>query len=252
MKGIDCATPLTASSAKALAAAGMQFACRYLVPASYAWKRLTRPEAEAISAAGMVVVSVFETAANRPAGGAAAGANDGAAAYKEAVAIGQPPGSAIYFAVDYDARSADYDAIEAYLKAAAQQIGPYKVGVYGSYAVIEAMVARGAAVHFWQTYAWSRGRRSGRANIYQYSNGQTVAGVKVDLNESYGREGGWRIVKFNDVTDQTPAKEEIELVSDLGLMKGYGDGTFKPDRPVTRAELAIVLARLAAMMNKKS
>ncbi|WP_082083956.1 glycoside hydrolase domain-containing protein [Paenibacillus beijingensis] len=244
--------PLSASAAKALAAAGMQFACRYLVPANYAWKRLTRPEAEAISAAGMTIISVYETAANRPAGGAAAGANDGAAAYKEAVAIGQPAGSAIYFAVDYDARSADYDAIEAYLKAAAAQIGPYKAGVYGSYTVIEEMAGRGAAAHFWQTYAWSRGRRSGRVNIFQYKNGQTVAGVQVDLNDSYGNEGGWSTVTFNDVPGNSPAKEAIELVSDLGLMQGYGDGTFKPNQPVTRAELAIVLARLAAMINKGS
>ncbi len=40
------------------------------------------------------------------------------------------------------------------------------------------------------------------------------------------------------------AKAEIEKVAAAGLMKGYADKTFKPDKPVTRAELAAVLARM--------
>ncbi|MGN7470516.1 DUF1906 domain-containing protein [Brevibacillus sp. SAFN-007a] len=190
-KGIDCAAPLTADKAKAIAAAGYKFAVRYLVPERLAWKRLTRAEAEVITAAGMRVVSVFETTANRPAGGAVAGLEDGAEAYKEAQLIGQPIGSAIYFAVDFDATAKDYPAIEAYLRAAATKIPGYEMGVYAEYDVIEEMAKRGAAKHFWQTYAWSAGKKSARANIYQYKNGQTLAGHSVDLNESYGGEGWW-------------------------------------------------------------
>jgi hypothetical protein len=190
-KGIDCATPLTAKTAAAIAAAGYKFAARYLVPPAYAWKRLTRAEADAIAAAGMQIVSVFETTANRPSGGAANGKADGAAALKEAQLIGQPPGSAIYFACDWDAQQADFDAIEAYLRAAAAQLAGYEVGVYGSYAVVEEMARRGACRHFWQTYAWSRGKKSAKANIWQYKNGVSLAGHPVDLNESYGGEGWW-------------------------------------------------------------
>ena len=29
-----------------------------------------------------------------------------------------------------------------------------------------------------------------------------------------------------------------------GLLKGYPDGTFQPDKPVTRAELAVILHRM--------
>lgn len=190
-KGIDCAAPLTAEKARAIRAAGYEFVCRYLVPERYAWKRLTRAEAEAITAAGMQIVSVFETTANRPAGGAAAGAVDGAEALKEAKLIGQPLGSAIYFAVDFDAGAKDMDAIEAYLRAAGEAIKGYRVGVYGEYDVVEEMARRGAAKHFWQTYAWSRGRKSPRANIWQHKNDVTIAGHHVDLNESYGNEGWW-------------------------------------------------------------
>ena len=40
------------------------------------------------------------------------------------------------------------------------------------------------------------------------------------------------------------AEEHIRWAMDKGLMTGYGDGTWQPDRPVTRAELAAVLHRL--------
>jgi len=40
------------------------------------------------------------------------------------------------------------------------------------------------------------------------------------------------------------AEEHIRWAMDKGLMTGYEDGTWQPDRPVTRAELAAVLHRL--------
>lgn len=40
------------------------------------------------------------------------------------------------------------------------------------------------------------------------------------------------------------AEEAIRRCMELGLMRGYEDGSFQPDRPVTRAELATVLDRL--------
>lgn len=40
------------------------------------------------------------------------------------------------------------------------------------------------------------------------------------------------------------AEAAIEKVKAAGLMSGYPDGSFKPDQPVTRAELAVVLTKL--------
>ncbi|NMB32684.1 MAG: hypothetical protein GX992_00365 [Clostridium sp.] len=40
------------------------------------------------------------------------------------------------------------------------------------------------------------------------------------------------------------AKSDIDSVKKLGLMAGYDANTFKPDQPVTRAELAAVINRL--------
>jgi hypothetical protein len=215
-KGIDCSAPLTAQTAAALAAAGYRFACRYLVPERYDWKRLTRAEAEAITAAGLHIVSVFETSAVRAVGGAAAGSVDGAEALQEARLIGQPAGSAIYFAVDFDAHPVHFDAIEAYLRAAVAVIGPagYEIGVYGSCAVVDEMARRGVCQHFWQTYAWSRGQRSAKANIWQYKNGQTVASHPVDLNESYGGEGWWN-TKPVEVEPKMKAEDAEKVVKVL-------------------------------------
>lgn len=221
-KGIDCAVPLTAEKAKAMYAAGMRFACRYLVPASMAWKRLTRAEAEAITAAGLKIVSVFQRGTNDAAGGAANGSRDGKAAFQEAKAIGQPEGTAIYFAVDYDAQPADYAAIESYLRAAAAEIPGYRIGVYGSYNVMEAMASVGACQHFWQTYAWSRGNLSKSANIYQYKNGQTLAGHTVDFNDGLGNEGWWDTnpQAVEKVVDKAAAEKVIGVLGALWIASG--------------------------------
>lgn len=47
------------------------------------------------------------------------------------------------------------------------------------------------------------------------------------------------------------ARDEIDRIIERGLMKGYPDGTFKPDKPITRAELAVVLNRLFDIMKVK-
>lgn len=226
-KGIDCAVPLTAEKAKAMYAAGMRFACRYLVPESMAWKRLTRAEAEAITAAGMKIVSVFQRGQKDAAGGAANGSRDGKAAYQEAKLIGQPEGTAIYFAVDYDAQPKDYDAIEAYLRAAGTAImgnvpaKGYYLGVYGSYAVVEEMSKRIPGIRVWQTYAWSGGKRSAKANIYQYLNGQILAGHTVDFNDGLGNEGWWdtavqRVEKpVSNTVDKAAAEKVISVLGAL-------------------------------------
>jgi hypothetical protein len=245
-RGIDCATPLTEKTARALAAEGFRFAARYLVPPQYAWKRLTRAEAEAITAAGMNIVSVFETSANRPAGGAAAGKADGAAACREAKEIGQPAGTTIYFAVDYDAGKQDYDAIAAYLREAAAQLPDYRVGVYGSYAVIEEMARRRACTHFWQTYAWSRGSRSAHANLYQYRNNVQAGGITVDLNESYGNEGWWRLAgKEAKLMDPKDAEKIIRF-----LQAAWQAATTQADKDEFH-RLANEVRKAAGMLTEK-
>lgn len=48
---------------------------------------------------------------------------------------------------------------------------------------------------------------------------------------------------FNDTEDNW-ADEQINELAALGIIKGYEDGTYRPDEPVTRAQLVSLLARL--------
>lgn len=55
-------------------------------------------------------------------------------------------------------------------------------------------------------------------------------------------------MKFKDVPETHWAYNAIEELSEMGIINGYEDGTFKPDEAVTRAELATMLDRY---INKK-
>lgn len=46
---------------------------------------------------------------------------------------------------------------------------------------------------------------------------------------------------FKDVTDKSPCFDAIKWAKDNGVMKGYADGSFRPDQPITRAEAAQIL-----------
>ncbi len=48
---------------------------------------------------------------------------------------------------------------------------------------------------------------------------------------------------FTDVNQKHWAYSNIALANMLGIMRGYPDGTFKPDQGVTRAEVATVTMR---------
>lgn len=50
---------------------------------------------------------------------------------------------------------------------------------------------------------------------------------------------------FSDVSESHPFYGEIILAAKAGLVNGYPDGTFMPDRTLTRAEIVTVLGRLA-------
>lgn len=49
---------------------------------------------------------------------------------------------------------------------------------------------------------------------------------------------------FTDVPKDHWAKEAIDMVSQNGIMNGYPDSTFKGDKPVTRYELCVALAKM--------
>lgn len=189
MKGLDYSSGRPdLKKAKTL---GYGFVIRYLFPPL---KGATKAEATAIRAAGLGLVVVYESYAGRALEGQAAGAADGKTALAFARAIGFPDSRPLYFAVDFAGTVAQQPAIDAYLRGAASVIGAERVGVYGSYYVVERCYANETAQWFWQTRGWSSGKVSTHTHCYQYLNGQAVAGANVDLNESKQDDfGAWEV-----------------------------------------------------------
>lgn len=176
----------------------MSFVCRYL-PSPGRSSPLSRPETLALQAAGLGILTIWETTAGAPgykASGAAffnagRGAQEGALALQAAKALGQPAGTPIYATVDYDMQDADWPAVEAYLQAFQRALGgEYQLGVYGGYRVIDRV--QQLTRWLWQTYAWSGGRLHQAAILYQYQNGVQIGGADTDLDRAFGDPGWWR------------------------------------------------------------
>jgi hypothetical protein len=173
---------------------------------SMAWKRLTAVEAKAIIGAGLGLLTIYESDANRALKGAAGGVADVITALQEARIVAQPAGSAIYFAVDFDVQKKDLPTIGEYFLAAKKSILPYTIGGYGSYDLCEYLYSIGIT-NLWQTYAWSHGKVSAHTNVLQHLNGANVCGISCDLNDSFGGEGFWN-------GDTIPAERKDNIMTD--------------------------------------
>lgn len=189
--GVDFAG--TSPGPDALKSAGYSFVVRYVsTPGS--WKNITRNEAQTLQNAGIDIILVFESYANRMVEGYSAGVQDAYTAIATATAAGAPADFFCYFACDFDASASDQPAINSYLDGAASVMGLSRVGFYGGYTPLKAVLDAGKASKGWQTYAWSRGQFDPRATLYQYKNGATVNGASVDLDYGYGSDlGQWSV-----------------------------------------------------------
>lgn len=58
-------------------------------------------------------------------------------------------------------------------------------------------------------------------------------------------------MNYPDVPEKAWYTKYVKYVTDLGLMKGYEDGTFRPNNHMTRAELATVITRLCELLDIK-
>ena len=123
--GLDADRDLSRFAA-ALAKDGIKVVLRYL-------KNLTTAETGLLHLEGLLVGMIFETSAERALLGAAAGAEDGAFALRQAQALGAPPNAAIYATVDNDVGTSQLAAIEAYGAAFGGCLtGKARFGGYGS------------------------------------------------------------------------------------------------------------------------
>jgi hypothetical protein len=159
---------------------------------SYSGKGVTLQEAKAIAAAGLKLFVVFEDDGDPPLDGKS-GTTHARSALEQARAIGQPAGSAIYFAMEhlpsgYTAK--DVPGVKAYF----QQIrdafnGEYKLGVYSDGVVCEALLSAGLCDFAWLSASTSFPETkqfylSGRWSLAQLAPTEDWSGLSVDLNQA--------------------------------------------------------------------
>lgn len=190
LNGVDCVTAIHQEIAEGLKAPGIEYVARYL---GDTWKSINKQEAVVLLENGLKIVSIWETnPTNAGYFTMDQGFADGHDAASFAQSIGQPEGSAIYFAVDYDMQPSDVRAILNYFLAVRRGLGKkYKVGVYGSYTVLEILHRSCAADFYWQTSAWSGGNIAEFIDILQYGFNKKIAGIPVDYNQVSTNAGSW-------------------------------------------------------------
>ncbi|XWN51250.1 N-acetylmuramoyl-L-alanine amidase [Anoxybacillus flavithermus] len=80
---------------------------------------------------------------------------------------------------------------------------------------------------------------------------QVAHGHVIGLEKAFGlkKKGGKTTVQKTVKDDVTGhwAEQSIKKAIQKGIIKGYSDGQFKPDEPVTRAQLAVILDRLGLL-----
>lgn len=204
-KGFDCATKLNVASARRLYNERYQFAARYL---GNSWKSFNKAEAAAIQNVGLKLISIFQKSANHASYFKRSnGVADAKLAMQWAKDVGQPKGSAIYFAVDFNAQSSHIKSILEYVDGVVDTMKDYKVGLYGNYTVMQAV--KGKVDYYWQTYAWSSGKVADHIHMHQYHNDTIIAGVAIDKNNVIKSPGHWG----------DPVKNIVEKVNTSGTYK---------------------------------
>lgn len=252
-KAIDCVTPLSLGSAAEFKRSGVAAVGRYLGFKNFPdlrWKAISPSEVEILKQVSLHIISIWET---NPTYGSyfsyPQGISDAQSAVIEAEYLGQPHGTAIYFAVDYDAQEQDYSNIIAYFKGVSQAIGQYKVGVYGGIGILDALYQSDSRPQFfYQTLAWdSSGEIATYANIYQSMIQTEVFNVWVDIDQVFSHCGWWppsaplkNEVKKEYVTFNGGNKSEALVVKDTTYFPEEGLNLLKiPFEKVSPHEVKI-------------
>jgi hypothetical protein len=240
---IDTPKKVTAAIAANLKQNGVTSVGRYLAGRDpWLWKGLTADEAKTIQAAGLTLFSIFEKGPTAVSYFTNAQAmKDAADAMNWAADVGQPANTAIYFTVDYDAQDKDFPAILAYFKTLRKYLKGFKIGAYGKYDVLNYLHANNAADYWFQTIAWSGGKRCSFNNLYQFQCDKTMCGIDVDYNnieKDTADIGAWNQPK--PVESVKPAASTSS--SAKGIVKVVCDNLNVRKAPSTGAEIVETLA----------
>ncbi|ESY77851.1 hypothetical protein X739_32535 [Mesorhizobium sp. LNHC220B00] len=175
--GIDCATDCS-KRASQIASAGKSFVARYYRSASSKWPPLTAKEAQAVSGAGLKIVTVWESDSDHLSHFShSAGVAEGTSAYRQAMSAGQPAGTPIYFAVDFDCDGEGISGpINDYFRgvndgfsAISSKSSAYSIGVYGSGNACAWLVGHGRVQYAWlaMSTGWGGSKTFSGWNIKQ-------------------------------------------------------------------------------------
>lgn len=161
---------------------GVTFAWRY--HSDDPSKNLTLGEARELQAAGIDVVTGWESSATRPLAGFDAGRRDAQVCVEQSAACGRTRPPRHVFAFDDDPAAHNLNDLLPYYEGAATVIPKRDCGCYGGYSLVAFLIGHGFGYHF-QTYAWSHGLRHPAAQLYQYSNSHNVGGVDTDFDLAF-------------------------------------------------------------------
>jgi hypothetical protein len=181
----------------------LAFVARYYRDPTSRWPALSAREAQLLSSLGLKIVAVWEPHFPDPAYFSYfSGYDDAITAYRQAKAVGQPAGSAIYFAVDFNAQALApieqyFRGIAAGLAVASSGRAEYEIGVYGSGAVCDAVKRAGLAQYSWlsNSIAWAGSLGYDDWNIRQ---GGPLAELSFNHDSDEARDdyGGFRIANY--------------------------------------------------------
>lgn len=193
--------------AQAIKDAGYPGAVRYV---GFAWnpKCTNVAELRDFNRVGIGMAAVFEEDAGDWKGGRKAGERAAQLARVHMDTVGFPPGRPVYLAIDQDVvTTGQYKTMLEYLRGANAVHGAALTGVYGEADVIDRARDAGVASYFWQTSAWSRGRRTS-AHLYQKVGTVNVNGVACDESDVLAPDWG----QHNYGDDMATAKEIAQAV----------------------------------------
>lgn len=233
-------------SASALVAAGVKFCSHYIAdrwtspvtltdPSTWPTKCLRPKEVQAYIDAGIQMFTNWETSATAMTSGYSRGVEAARNSLTMAKLCGLPDDRPIYFSAD----SVDFNTFDTYklarsfLQGAVSVLGVDRVGVYGSYYVVDWAVGDGVAKWFWQTYAWSDKQWHSATHIQQFPDGAsgkfhvTIDGIQCDIDRSVKADyGQWPVGGDMplDTTDLDNVKAQVKAgVSELFRISGAMD-----------------------------
>lgn len=182
---------------------------------SFGAKPITRPYAESLTAAGLVIVSNYQygkpggTAPSDFTRGFAGGVADARTAWHLHTAAGGGQSAPVFFSVDDDINRDTWNTVALqWFRGINSVLGVQRTGVYGGVNVCQWAAADGVIGvsrtpgkrWAWQTRSWSRGQVDPAAVLYQRivstaSNpGPIVGGIEVDVSDVLAQDcGQWNL-----------------------------------------------------------